>query len=87
MRNLCHHKFKKLLMVIPLSIVELGFDPRHTDSKYISKYIFVLCCYDIKSPEFKPSKKHDMPRQKCSIATAGNNDMCGANLIYPLPTA
>lgn len=28
-----------------------------------------------------------MPRQKCRIGTAGNNDMCGKNLIYPFPGA
>lgn len=83
--NPCHHKFKKLFEVTLLSIVKLGFNPRHTDFKYISK-LYCLCCYKIKSPDFKTSKSIIPTKQKCSIGTAENNGMWGMNPIYPFPT-
>lgn len=81
MRKLCPHKFKKWLKITELNIAEVGFGPWQTNS--ISK----LCCYDINSSDFKPSKEHGMFRQKCSIGPAGNNGMCGVSQTYPFEAA
>lgn len=82
MKEQCHHKFKKLLKIIQLNIVDWDLI---SGTPILSAFLNPLCCYDINSSDFKSSKEHDIPRQKCSIGTARNN-MCEMNLIYPFTT-